>query len=210
MAMNRHWFCWLGLLALAALSCPLWAETTQSPRDLVKSSTEGLIAALRQHRQEIKTDRQLAKSIAETHVVPHIDFDEVNRLVLGRHWTAASEQQRALFTDVFRRFLMSVYVTAMVTYTDQIIANSRNIYFPAMNLDPGASAAMVRMLIDLPSGLKVEAQFRMQRTNDGWKISDVTVLGVSIAMIYRSMFAMDVARDGLDALIAQLEAKLRR
>jgi len=205
----QRWY-WVLLMPLILATPVVWADSDQSPRDVVKASTERLVAALKQHQVEIQTDRPLAESLAETHVLPHIDFERVNQLVLGRHWEAATPDQRERFTRAFRRLLMSVYVTAMVTYADRIIANSQHIFFPPGEVEPQARAAMVRMLIDLPSGFKTEADFRMYRGDTDWKVYDVIVGGVSIGLIYRTMFASQVANKGLDDLIAALEAKIRR
>ena len=60
----QRWY-WVLLMPLILATPVVWADSDQSPRDVVKASTERLVAALKQHQVEIQTDRPLAESLAE-------------------------------------------------------------------------------------------------------------------------------------------------
>ena len=121
-------------------------------------ATERLVEALQKNRQEISENRAIARQIADEVAIPLIDFPGVARGVLGSHWREASQEQRARFTQAFRRFLESVYVTAMAIYADQIISHARNISYPPLQLRDGSREAVVRTLIRLHGGMKVEGE----------------------------------------------------
>ncbi len=192
------------LLTAAARAAP---EPT--PRDLIMTATPHLGEALQENRQQIDDNPDLAYQLADAHVIPLVDFRRIARWVLGKHWKEASKQQRERFTDVFRRFLIKVYVTAMVTYADEIISHARDIAYPPMELPPEARDAVVRTVITLRGGMKVDVNYRMHRTRREWRIYDVSALGISFATIYRSTLAPEIARRGLDGLIDELEARIR-
>ena len=194
---------------LVALSASAWGEVDQSPRELIMTTTERLVTELRENRDEVKVNRKLAHQLAETIVVPHIDLAHVNRWVLGRHWNEATDAQRKRFAVVFKRFLMGVYVTAMVTYVDDIISHAKNVSYPPLEPAEGSRNTLVRTLIQLPSGARVEVNYRMHRVEGAWKVFDVNVLGISLASIYRTLFATEIARAGLDGLIQQLDDKTK-
>jgi len=170
-------------------------------------ATERLVEALQKNRQEISENRAIARQIADEVAIPLIDFPGVARGVLGNHWREASPEQRARFTQAFRRFLESVYVTAMAIYADQIISHARNISYPPLQLRDGSREAVVRTLIRLHGGMKVEVNYIMHRVAGHWKVHDVSVLGISLAKIYRTTFAREIRRRGLDGLIIELETR---
>jgi phospholipid transport system substrate-binding protein len=58
-----------------------------------------------------------------------------------------------------------------------------------------------------PGKQPVALDYRMERKNDGWKVYDVVVENLSLVTNYRSTFASEIARGGIDGLIKSLEAK---
>jgi phospholipid transport system substrate-binding protein len=50
-------------------------------------------------------------------MLPHFDTQYAARLVLGRHWTTASADQRARFVDVFYHSMLRNYGSALVDFT---------------------------------------------------------------------------------------------
>jgi phospholipid transport system substrate-binding protein len=143
-------------------------------------------------------------------VLPHIDFQRIGRWVLGKHWRRANPEQQKRFVEEFRVLLTHTYVTAMVTYLDQIIEKSDNVRYLPMRSTPDADDVTVRTEILLDNNTKVPVNFSMWSTKGGWKIYDVTVDGISLATTYRSSFSSQISRDGLDTLLVRLEEKNNR
>ncbi len=198
----------LVVLYMLALGAAAQAAPDPSPRELIKQATAQLVEALQLNRQKIKENPAVAQQIAEQIAIPLIDFPGVARGVLGSHWRVASPEQRARFTRAFRRFLESVYVTAMAIYADEIISHAKNISYPPLQLRDGSREAVVRTLINLRGGLKVEVNYVMHRVAGRWKVHDVSVMGISLARIYRNTFAREIRRRGLDGLIIELESRV--
>ena len=198
------------LFLLTAAAWPASAEPSMAPRDLVKGITEDLVTALQVSRDEIRRNPALARRLADDIVLPHVDLSLIARRVLGRHWRTASVAQRRRFTHEFSEFLINVYVTAMVTYADEIVSMADGIRYPAVRLAPEDKRASVRTLIAMASGAQAEVVYRLHRRRGGWKIHDVTILGVSFTLTYRNDFSRQIARSGLDHLIEQLAARNRK
>ncbi len=196
-----------GLLLLAPLA---FADPTLAPRDLIKMTTEQLVTALQVSREDIRRNPELAWRLADDIVLPHIDFRLISRRVLGKHWRTANAQQRERFTREFSEFLTNVYVTAMVTYADDIVSLAKDIKYPPVHWSPGKRRADVRMLVKMSTGARAEVVYRMRWHNGEWKIHDVTILGVSFTLTYRNDFSREVARAGLDTLIDRLAARNRQ
>ncbi|MBI5460733.1 MAG: ABC transporter substrate-binding protein [Gammaproteobacteria bacterium] len=197
----------LGLLYQSPLSAA--TEPASDPRTLVIATSENLVAALQKNKAAIKQDMDLAYRLAEDTVIPQLDFPRITRWVLGKHWRAATDDQRQRLTREFRTLLTRSYVTAMVTYVDQILQNADNVQFPPARSRQDHDTAVVTMLISLEAGQQVVVQYQMYLSDTGWKIYDVQVEGMSLALTYRSTFSQEIAHAGIDGLIATLAARNR-
>lgn len=205
---KTDWFRPLFILTLFSLLWPglsLASITAAAePREQVLATSNELIAALQKNQAAIKQDINLAYRLAEDTVIPQLDFPRIARWVMGKHWRAASEDQRQRLTHEFRTLLIRSYVSAMVTYVDQILQHADNVQFPPERSRQDGDKAMVTMLISLESGKQVAVQYQMHRSGAAWKIYDVQIEGISLALTYRSTFAQEIARSGIEGLIASL------
>lgn len=204
---------WLAVLILLGLAWqrPLAAATTPEPlpREQIIATSNNLLVSLQKHKDEIKQDMDLAYRLAEDTVIPQLDFPRITRSVLGKHWRTATAAQREQLTREFRTLLIRAYVTAMVTYVDQILQHADNVQFPPERSQQTGDTANVTMLIQLESGQQVAVQYAMYRHESGWRIYDVQVEGISLALTYRSTFSQEIAQKGIDELIVSLAARNR-
>jgi phospholipid transport system substrate-binding protein len=56
-------------------------------------------------------------------------------------------------------------------------------------------------------GKPVGFDYSMRKTDQGWKIYDIVVEGVSLVLTYRSEFDAIVRQEGVDGLIKRLASK---
>jgi phospholipid transport system substrate-binding protein len=203
MALRRSLF--LLLMWLQAVS---WAHAAiPSAREVVMQAGDQLVLSLQDQREAVKQDMEVAYRLAENTVIPHIDFERITRWVTGRHWRGATPEQQQRLTRAFQELLTRSYVTAMVTYVDQILANADNVDYPASRSRQDERNAVVTMLIRLENNQSAVVQYQMYLSDDGWKIYDVIAEGVSLAITYRSTFNQEISRGGIEGLIASLEAR---
>jgi phospholipid transport system substrate-binding protein len=135
-------------------------------------------------------------------VIPHIDFEESTRLAVGRAWAQASPEQKKQLTDEFRRMLVRVYSNAIQPYQGQTVQVS------PVRMKPGDTEATVHNTFKRASGgAPVGFDYSMRKTEQGWKIYDIVVEGVSLVLTYRSEFDAVVKQQGVDGLIKALASK---
>jgi len=180
---------------------PVVAEE-QNPEALVKQVTAEVLDAIKSDKKLASGDRQAALKLAEEKVLPHIDFEEATRLAVGRAWSQASpEQQKKLVTE-FRRMLVRVYSNAIQPYEGQ------SIQVAPVRMKPGDTEATVHNTFKRASGGQpVGFDYSMRKTDQGWKIYDIVVEGVSLVLTYRSEFDGLVKQEGVDGLIKRLAQK---
>ncbi len=208
---------WIGFLsavlavassfAQAALADPSIGE---DPQRLVAETIDELIDRLKENSEAIHSDSSIAYRISDELVAPHIDFPRVTRLVIGKYWQGASDQQRQQLIGEIQSLLIRSYVTAMTSYADQIVAKKDRINYLPSRYKSGDKKASVRASITLDSGQAVEVQYQLYNSGDRWKIYDIVIEGVSLAITYRTSFGEQIRRDGLDKLIVQLSERNRK
>src|SRR5690606_27058080 len=71
--------------------------------------------------------------------------------------------------------------------------------------EPDPRRTIVQTQIARESGQPVPVAFTMRWTDDGWKLFDVIIEGISYVRNYRTDFNSEVQQRGLDALIERLE-----
>jgi phospholipid transport system substrate-binding protein len=132
------------------------------------------------------------------------DFDvpEISRFVLGRYWNVATEEQRAEFVKLFEEYIALAYSTRLAEYTGETlkVTGSR----------PDADGAVVSSQILRPAGAApVKVDWRLIGRNGAYKISDVSVDGISMAVTQRSEFASVIQHNGgqVQGLITMLREK---
>ena len=178
------------------------AAAEQSPEALVKQVTAEILDALKSDKKLASGDRQAVLRLAEEKVLPHIDFEEATRLAVGRAWSQSSPEQKKKLVTEFRRMLVRVYSNAIQPYEGQTIQVA------PVRMKPDDTEATVHNTFKRASGGKpVGFDYAMRKTEQGWKIYDIVVEGVSLVLTYRSEFDSLVKQEGVDGLIKRLAQK---
>jgi phospholipid transport system substrate-binding protein len=132
------------------------------------------------------------------------DFDlpGIARFVLGRYWNTATEEQRAEFVKLFENYVALAYATRLAEYAGE--------QFKVTGSRPDGEGAIVSSQILRPAGAApIKVDWRLTGRNGNYKISDVSVDGISMAVTQRSEFASVIQHSGgqLQGLIAMLREK---
>ena len=128
------------------------------------------------------------------------DLAFIGRFVLGRYWRAASPEQQSDYLALFSEFVVQVYSTRFGGYVGQTLTITGG-------REAGDKDVIVRTRIDRPSGPPIVADWRVRITGNQYRIIDVMVEGISMAVTQRSEFASVVRRDGIEGLLAVLRAR---
>ncbi|HEY3917165.1 MAG TPA: ABC transporter substrate-binding protein [Stellaceae bacterium] len=130
------------------------------------------------------------------------DVDGIARFILGPYWRTATEQQRADFQQVFKTYMVNVYWADFSQYSGQKLAVTGQ-------RAESPTSTVINSEIEQPNGKPpVKVDWRVASANGGYKITDVTVGGVSELVTYRQEFADVIAQGGGN--VATLTDKLRQ
>jgi phospholipid transport system substrate-binding protein len=191
----------LGFLTVLLFS-PLALAQELGPEALVKKITAEVMDAIKSDKQLAAGDKQKALKLAEEKILPHVDFDEATRLAVGRAWKEATPEQKKKLVQEFRSMLVRTYSNAISAYEGQ------QMKVMPVRMKPADTEATVHNQFVRPGAPKpVLVDYSMRKTDQGWKIYDIVVEGVSLVLTYRSEFDAVVKQDGIDGLIKRLGQK---
>lgn len=190
----------LRLLAVAAgMTFLTGASASTSPEEVVKITTERVLERVRAEHDALKADTGRLYGLVNELIIPHFDFEAASRLVLGRHWRTASDEQRARFTEAFKQLLVRTYANALFQYADETI-----VFKPSQT---DGEHVVVKTEVTQQGAHPIPVNYRMHQKNGEWKAYDVFVDGISLVVTYRGDFGSRVNQSGIDGLISDLEAK---
>ena len=131
------------------------------------------------------------------------DMPFIARFVLGKYWRKSTPQQRADYQALFTDFILQSYSRRMGGFSGETFTVS------------GARAAgkkdvLVRTQIDRAGGLLIKAEWRVRPKDGRYRIIDIMVEGVSMAVTQRSEFNAVVRQHGMQGLLQILRARTEK
>lgn len=193
------------LIFVAALSLTLgftplsaaWAADLAEPQMAIEDASN----KLKQRLQDPGFSKDFKKItvFVEDVIYPHVDFDLISSLVLGKLWKTATPEEKAGFKKEFQTLLVRTYSRAFVEFKDW------SVRFLPLNQDGDEKKVMVKTEILQPGLQPIAVNYRMLLTRGEWKVYDILIEGVSLVSNYRTSFKTEVERSGsLQQVIDQL------
>ena len=169
------------------------------PNELIQVTTEQLLNVFTANRATYENDRKSLYDMVNKIAIPHFDFDRMTKIVLGRHYGNATEDQRHQFKEEFKTLLVRTYSQALFQYSDEKIS-----YVPAV---PFRDGMIVREEIDVDAAVPVRLEYFLTKKDSGWKVYDVRIDGISLVTTFRNSYNTAISQKGLPVLIADLQKK---
>jgi len=197
-------FCGVAFAADDPLTAPPPAPGTAelSPNDLVTKVAQDTLRDLDAHRAEYQKDRQKIRALVDKNMLPYFDTSYAAQLVLAKNWRTATAEQRKRFVEAFYQSMLQNYGEAVVEFTPD------RLKILPFTGNPQDTNATVRSEIRRDNGSRVQVNYSLHKTPQGWKAYDVTIEGVSYVKSFRTDFGSEIDQKGLDAVIQRLESQV--
>lgn len=202
-SLKRSFNRWLAVAGLAsvlgATGLPAaHAQAIVAPDSLVRQISTEVIDTVKADKDIQAGNLGKIITLVDAKVMPHVNFQRMTAIAVGRPWRTATPEQQKRLLDEFKTLLVRTYSGALTQVKDQTV-----------QLKPMRAAAddpevVVRTEVK-GKGDPIQLDYRLEKTPAGWKIYDVNVLGVWLAdTSFKSQFAPIVANTGIDGLIGNL------
>jgi phospholipid transport system substrate-binding protein len=180
-------FAWLGSVAHAQTG----------PDELIRKVSTEVIEAVKADKAIQAGDVGRIVALVDSKVMPHVNFQRMTASAVGRHWRAATPEQKQRLQEEFKILIVRTYSGALREVKNQTV-----------QLKPfrgGADAKEVVVRTEVRGGGEpIQLDYRLEKSDAGWKVYDINVLGVWMVEQYRNMFAQEIGAGGVDGLIAKL------
>jgi len=172
-----------------------------APDTLVRNVSNDVLEIVRKDKDIQSGNTRKAVELADAKVLPHFNFAHMTKLAVGKDWRQANPAQQKILIDEFRSLLVRTYSKALTEYRNQTID------FKPLKMQPADTDVIVRTLVNQPGSKPVQIDYNLEKTDQGWKVYDIIVGGISLVTNYRGSFAQEISAGGIDGLIATLRTK---
>jgi phospholipid transport system substrate-binding protein len=192
------------LIAVAAVSFAFGAPAVaavEAPDVLVKRISLEVIQTAKTDKEIQAGNQQRVIELVETKILPYVDAPRMTMLASGRYWRDATPEQKQKLTAEFRTLLVYTYSGALSQIKNETVE------FKAMRADPADTDVEVRSQVNVARGEPTVLNYRVAKSPSGWKIYDINVMGAWLVETYKSSFASEISKSGIDGLIKVLAEK---
>ena len=179
----------LGALAAMATMASA-ARAQQDAAALINGIANRVLTLLKAGVADNEREAALSSILRE-----NFDLPGIGRTVLGRHWNAATPEQRQRFLAAFEKAEVKAYSNRFKEYAGQTLVVGK--------VTQNSPRELVDAQIVQPNVQAIKLVWEVVNR----KIVDVTSEVVSMAITRRSDFNAYIQRNGLDGLIAELERR---
>jgi len=192
----------LVLLSTLLLSPVTWAIEVQ-PDTLVEETAQEVLKIIKRDKDTLSGNKEKILSLVKSKILPHFNFTRMTRLAMGKNWSKASPQQQQELEKAFRTLLVRTYYKALAVYSDHTIKVS-----PVKNM-AGKTDTTVKTEVIPSNGQAISINYSMGKTNNAWKVYDITVAGISLVINYRGTFNSKIRSGGVKGPLKALNKKNR-
>ena len=187
------------LLSLALL---LPAErAAASPADVIKEAVDLLTVGLEERRDELAADKDALYAFIDGILLPRFDREFAAGAVLGKHWRAASKEQR-------ERFIAAFYNTLLHRYAEGILEfDTDRVEILPYKGNAQKRTTVVKTRVRLDDGTKIPVHYTLVNRKEQWRMFDVKIEGVSYVVNFRKELDSEIKNSSLDAVIERLESE---
>ena len=189
----------ISISAIGAMGVVGVAQAQASADALVRQISVDVIDTAKADKAIQGGDISRIFGLVESKVMPHVNFEVVTRSAVGPKWREATPEQRTKLQAEFKTLLVRVYAGALSQLRDQTVEVSKTVPVP------GGSQVVVQTEVR-GKGEPIKLDYRLDKAADApaWKIIDVNVGGLWLVQNYRSQFAQELTKGGVDGLISTL------
>lgn len=192
------------LAGVVAVTAMVAQAADEAPDALVKRISDEVLATAKADKSLQAGDIRRVTEVVDAKVVPHLNFERMTAMAVGRHWRAATPEQKTALQKEFKALLVRTYSGALSQVKDQTIQ------MRPFRGDLSKDTEVVVRTQVLGGSEPIQLDYRLEKADSGWKVYDMNVAGVWLVENYKASFANEVTKGGLDGLIATLSERNKR
>ena len=167
------------------------------PTDYVKAKTKAVTDVLSK-KDSKKRQKALDKVVQQT-----IDFRELAKRALGKHWEARTAEEQQEFLDLLQTLLQANYEDKL---TGKQLGADYKIEYTAEKTK--GTKALVKALVVVKEEKK-PVNYRLYKSEKGWAVYDLVIDDISLEETYRDGYVEIIEAEGWASLISRMKEKAK-
>ena len=190
-------------IATALISFSAFAQNAldaATPDGLIKTIVTDVMVSVKADPEIQKGNIPRVVELVEKKIVPYTDMRRTTQLAMGRNWSKATPEQQNQLIIEFKNLLIRTYSGALSQLRDQTVQ------YKPLRSSPSDTDVIVRTVV-IGKSDPIPLDYRLEKTNEGWRVYDVNIMGAWLIEAYRNKFTNQINQNGIDGLIKFLQER---
>jgi len=187
-----------GLLLIYGTVFAQTPDQATTPDALIKMVVSDVMTSVKSDPDIQKGNIPKIVDLVEKKIVPYTDMRRTTEMAMGPNWKKATPEQQNQLVMEFKNLLIRTYSGALSQLRDQTVQ------FKALRAAPDDKEVVVKTVV-LGRGDPVPLDYRLEKTDKGWKVYDMNIMGVWLVEAYRNQFSNQISQNGIDGLVKFLQ-----
>ena len=187
-----------GLMLLLSIVLP-GLVFAGAPLDTVKANANSVLEVLRDPKLQGEAGKKAKAQKIEATADALFDFVELSKRTLGLDWNKLTPDQRREFVQLFKGVLRNAYIDKIAAYTNEQVNFTKEVPLTETTVE-------VQSMV-VTKGSQVSINYRVIKEENGWKVYDVVIEGVSLVSNYRTQFREILGNNPPEKLLETLRKK---
>ena len=172
------------------------------PTEKIRETNDKIIAivsnpALKGPGKAAERKRLIRQAVDE-----RLNWEEMSRRTLARHWRKRTVEEREEFIDLYGKLLEQTYLDRVEGYSGE------KVLYVDERID--GKYAVVKAKILTKQETEISAEYRLKSNAGEWLVYDISIEGVSLINNYRTQFNSIIMRSSYKKLIKKLKTKVAK
>ena len=179
-----------------------------APQDASNQIKDNAVQVLQILKKSNGSNDVAVRKQAENYASPYFDFALMTRVAVGAPWNKATDAQKQMLVQEFRKMLIRTYASQMLRYKNAQVDVKTGVAKDGGAMLRGKEAIEVRATISNAGDKPIQAVFSTYKDGSTYKVYNVSFEGVfNLVQSQRDQFKPILDSKGIDGLIADLKAK---
>ena len=175
-------------------------DQATTPDALIKMVVSDVMASVKSDPDIQKGNIPKIVDLVEKKIIPYTDMRRTTEMAMGPNWKKATPEQQNQLVLEFKNLLIRTYSGALSQLRDQTVQ------FKALRAAPDDKEVVVKTVV-LGRGDPVPLDYRLEKTDKGWKVYDINIMGAWLVEAYRNQFSNQISQNGIDGLVKFLQER---
>jgi phospholipid transport system substrate-binding protein len=187
---------WLVLALLQPCGNVVSAEETAT--DAMKGTVNEVVRLLQDKDLKKPDKHDERRQKLEKVVGDRFSYEEMGKRALAGQWAKLSDAQKQEFVGLFKSLLSRTYADKIESYSGEPIQ------FVGERNQDGYAEVKTKVLA---GKAVIPLDYRLMKKDEGWRVYDVVIDGVSLVNNYRGQFTKIINSSSYDGLVDSLRKK---